>query len=187
VNVGAQADIVGEIPAVVVGIVVDDDVVSVPIPVAAVRSIKRCDSEVVTSEPEAVGASTNDAPDVVAPEATLITSVFPGMIEVETFVIPAPIMAHPFAVTMDVRGLGMTLTISIGAPVDVFVVLALVPVGLVLVMIGRRPLVRNVSSSDVVVAVVSIMVVVFLRECGQRKHQGAVRTVTSSFICLSDA
>jgi hypothetical protein len=94
------------------------------------------------------------------------------MIEVETFVIPAPIMAHPFAVTMDVRGLGMTLTISIGAPVDVFVVLALVPIGLVLVMIGRRPLVRNVSSPDVVVAVVSIMVVVFLRGCGQRKHQG---------------
>lgn len=35
VDVGAQTDIVGEVPALVVGIVVDDDVVAVPEPVVA--------------------------------------------------------------------------------------------------------------------------------------------------------
>ena len=55
VDVGAQSDVVGEIPARVVGIVIDDDVVAVPIPVVDVSQVKRSNAEVEAAKPEAVG------------------------------------------------------------------------------------------------------------------------------------
>jgi predicted tellurium resistance membrane protein TerC len=91
------------------------------------------------------------------------------MVEAETIVIRPPIVANPFAVTVDVWGFGMIVAVPKRAPV-----LALVAIVFVLVtMIGRGTMARNISSTDVVVPVVSIVVVVFLGECRQREdHDG---------------
>jgi len=150
----------------VVGIVVDNDVVSVPEPIAAVTGVKWCDPEVVSTEPEAIGTSADDAPDVAATETTLKVAVFPGVVEVETGVIPSHVVADPFAVAVDVRSLRMIFTVPKRVLVLVSVVVAFVAVA----MISRGPVARNVTSADVVVAVVAV-VVVFLGESGQGEDQ----------------
>jgi hypothetical protein len=165
VNVSAQAHVVSEIPAVVVGIFVNHDVVAVPIPVIGVGKVKRGDAEVEATKPETAGISTLDAPPMSATEATLKASVLPRMVEVEAVVIPPHVVPNPFAVVVDVWGFRMAVAVLIRVPVPI-VMVVIVAVAFVLVaMIGLRPVVRNVSSTDVVVTV--IVVVILLGEGGQ--------------------
>jgi hypothetical protein len=57
--------------------------------------------------------------------------------------------------------------------VPIALVLVLVAIVFVRVtMIGRGTMVRNVSSTNVVMPVVSVVVVVFLGECRQRQDHG---------------
>jgi choline-glycine betaine transporter len=108
---------------------------------------------------------------MAATEATLKTAIFPGMVEVETSVIPSLVMTDPFAVAVHVRGLRMAVAIPkrLSIPVVMMVIVAIVfmPVA----VISLRAMVRNVSSTDVVAAVVAIVVLVFLGECRQRQEQ----------------
>jgi hypothetical protein len=113
VDVGAQPDIVGEVPAVVVGIVVDDDVVAIPEPVIAVSQVEIANAEIEASKPKAVGASSAEAPYVTAADAAGEVAVFPGMIEVEAHFVVAIVVSDPLAVVVDVGGFGMTLMVSI--------------------------------------------------------------------------
>jgi len=108
VDVGAQPHVVGEVPAVVVGIFVDDDVVAVPEPVAAVGEIECADAEIEAAEPEAAGTASGEMPDVAAAEAAGEVAVLPGMIEMHAGIVTAGVVADPFAVGMDVRGVGMS-------------------------------------------------------------------------------
>src|SRR5271169_3949927 len=70
-NVGAQPDVVSEIPAVVVGIFVDHDIVAVPEPVIAIGQVKRGDAEVVAAKPETAGIASLNAPAVSAAKAAV--------------------------------------------------------------------------------------------------------------------
>jgi hypothetical protein len=92
----------------VVGVFVDDDVVAVPEPVAAIADVEGADAEVETSEPEAVGAASGEMPDVAAAEASGEVAVFPGMIEVHAGIVTAGVVADPFAVGVNVRRVGMS-------------------------------------------------------------------------------
>src|SRR5262249_16436798 len=82
VNVGCEAQVVREIPAGVIGTLVNHDVVAVPEPVAAKAKVEWGDMKVESSEPEAVGPAANQSPDVTAPEAAGKVAVLPGMVEV---------------------------------------------------------------------------------------------------------
>ena len=108
VDVGTEPDIVGEIPAVVVGIFVDDDVVAVPEPVVAVGEVECADAEIETAEPEAVGTASGEMPDVTAAEAAGEVAVFPGMIKMHAGIVATGVVADPFAVRVNVRGIGVT-------------------------------------------------------------------------------
>ena len=99
--------VVGEIPAVVVGIFVDHDLVAVPVPVVAIGEIKRGNAEVEAAKPEAAGAASADAPDVAAAEAAGEAAMLPGMIEVEAGVVASSVVSNPLAVVVDVRSFGM--------------------------------------------------------------------------------
>jgi hypothetical protein len=172
VEVGAQSDVVGEIPAFVVGVIVDHDVVAVPIPVVAVGEVKWGDAEVEAAKPETAGIATLNAPPVSAAKTALKMAVLPGMIEVKAPVVTTTFVTNPFPVVVDVGGFGVIVTVAIRVPVVVFVAVAIMPVTLVRVdMIGRGTMVGNVSAADIVVAVVSV-VVVFLRQGRQGKDQG---------------
>jgi len=112
VNVSAQADVISEIPAIVVGIFVDDNIVPVPQPAATVIQIKRRDAEVEAAKPEATGTTSGKTPTVTATEAAGETAMLPGVIEVEAGIIASGVVSNPLAVVVDVRGLGMAFFIA---------------------------------------------------------------------------
>jgi hypothetical protein len=107
VNVGPETNVVCEIPSVVIGIFVDDNVVAVPEPAVAVADVKGRDVEIETAEPEAIGAAAGEMPDVAGAEAAGEVAVLPGMIEVIVNVVASGVVADPFAVGVNVRRVGM--------------------------------------------------------------------------------
>jgi hypothetical protein len=78
-DVSANAHVVGEVPAVVIGIFVNYDVVAVPAPVIAVSVVGGGDAEIEAAEPEAIPISAREMPDMLAAEAAGEVSVLPGM------------------------------------------------------------------------------------------------------------
>jgi hypothetical protein len=179
VNVSAKSYVVGEIPAVVVGIFVNHHIVAVPIPVIGIGKVKRGDAEVEATKPETAGIPTLDAPPMSATEATLKAAVLPGMVEVEAVVIPPHVVPNPFAVVVDVWGLRMAVAVLIRVPVPIVMVVIAAVAFVLVAMIGLRPMVRNVSSTDVVVVVV--VVVVFLGEGGQGEDQSRCKDSGKQF------
>ena len=57
VNVGAESDVVSQIPADVIGIVVKHNVIAIPEPVSARVNLERRDTEIVPTKPEATRTS----------------------------------------------------------------------------------------------------------------------------------
>jgi hypothetical protein len=57
VYINTKSHVVGEIPADVVGIVVDHNIIVVPIPVVYVPQVEWSDAEEVSTEPEAIRAT----------------------------------------------------------------------------------------------------------------------------------
>ena len=115
VNVGAEADVVGQVPAVVIGILVNDNLVGVPQPFVAVADIRIGNAEVEAAEPETAGTAANDAPDMAAAEAAVEVAVLPGMLDMEAGVIAAGVVADPLPVGVDVRSFGVAFPVGIVA------------------------------------------------------------------------
>jgi hypothetical protein len=156
----------------VVGVFVNHHVVAVPIPGIAVGKVKRCHAEVEAAKPETTGIAALYAPPVSTAEATIKAAVLPGMVEMETSVIASRVVTDPFAVVVDVRGLRMAVAVPKRVLVAIVMVVIVAIVFMPVAVISLRTMVRNVSSTDVVVAVVAIVVLVFLGECRHRQEQG---------------
>ena len=107
-DVGSEADVVGEVPAGVIGVVVDDDVVGVPEPSVGVGEVPGGYSEVEATEPEAGWAASAETPDVGGTEAAGEVAVLLGVVEVETGVVATVVVAYPVAVVFDVGGVGVS-------------------------------------------------------------------------------
>lgn len=157
-RVSPQPNVVSEIPSHVIGILKNADIVAVPIPIAAVAGINRCDVEVITTEPEPPGAAALQTPDMPMPKAAVKAAVLPGMVDMEANILASVIMADPFPVAMDVRSLGMIVTVAMETLVC--------PVGIPVV--GCRTAVRNVPATHIMM-VAMIIVITVLRESRQTK------------------
>ncbi len=107
VDVGAKADVVGQIVAFVVGIVVDDDLVAAPVPPGAVAYVKGSNTPEEAVEAEAVGAAAVEMPDVAATDAAGEMAVLPGVIEMVVGVVFTGVVTDPLAVVMNVGRFGM--------------------------------------------------------------------------------
>jgi hypothetical protein len=152
----------------VVGIVIDHDLVAIPIPVPCVAEIERRNAELEAVKPKAVGTASANAPDMAASEAAGEASMFEGTVEVVASVIPPGVVSNPLAVVVNVRSFGVAGLITIGSSGRGFLVwrsflarccflsrrrcLACVPVG------GWRTVGRNVAATHGVAA--GLMVVV---------------------------
>src|SRR5580658_4853928 len=101
VDVGAQPYVVRQIPAIMVGVFVDDDLIAVPEPVTAEAEVESGHTEVEAAKPEAARTASGDAPHVAAAEAAGEVAVLPGMIEVESGVSRSSVMTDPGAVVVD--------------------------------------------------------------------------------------
>jgi hypothetical protein len=115
VYVGAEPDVVGEVPAVVVGIIVDHYVVAVPEPIIAVGKIKGADAEVEATEPESFGAASTESPSVAAANAAGEVAVFPGMVLVEAGLVVSVVVSDPLSVVVNVGSVGMAFMVAIGS------------------------------------------------------------------------
>ena len=102
-DIGAQPDVIGQVPTGVVGIVVKDDLVAVPDPVIAEGIVERGDLEGEAAEPETLPVSSGDPEDMAGAETAREASVFPGVIEVIVLIAAAGIVSDPaVAVRVDV-------------------------------------------------------------------------------------
>jgi hypothetical protein len=107
VDVRSKPDVISQVPAVVVGVLVNRDIVAIPEPVVAEADVEIGNGEAKTTEPEQARASAAQMPHMAAAEAAGEASMFPGMIEMIVSIIPARFVANPFAVGMNVGSVGM--------------------------------------------------------------------------------
>ena len=143
-DVDAEASVVGQVPPCVVGVVIDDDVVLVPIPIVNVAEIERSYAEVKSVKPETVRATAAQAPDVARSEPAFEAAVRPGAIEVKAGIVTANGVSDPLTVVVNVRGLRMTLAVAICR--------ARWSLAGCVTAIGRRTMLRNVSSANALAA-----------------------------------
>ncbi len=113
VNVSTQPDVVRQVPAHVVRIIVNHDVVAVPIPVAAVLIIVGGHAEIKAIKPEAAGSSAGQVPAVACTDSAVKVAVRPRMIQVVVRVVVAGVVSHPLAIGVDVWGFRMPGCITI--------------------------------------------------------------------------
>lgn len=106
-DIGSQPYVVGEIPAGMVGIFVDDNVVGVPKPIVAVANVIGSDAEVESAEPETVGAASSEPPDVTSAKASREMAMLEGMVEVVVGIVGTGVVPDPLAIRVHVRGIGM--------------------------------------------------------------------------------
>ena len=107
-GVGSEPDVVGEVPADVIGIIVDDDVVRIPEPSVTETNVVGSYGEEETAEPETAGTTATEAPHMAAPETAGEATMLPGMIQMVMSVVAAGIMAYPLSATIHVRSIGVS-------------------------------------------------------------------------------
>jgi hypothetical protein len=108
VDVGSEPDVIGEVPADVIGIGVDDDVVRIPEPAVRETNVVGSDGEVETAEPEAAGTTASEAPHVAAAETAGESAMFPRTFQTVMSVAAAAIVAHPLSIVMHMGSIGVS-------------------------------------------------------------------------------
>jgi len=94
-NVRTETHVVSEVPADVIGILVDHDLVAAPIPIRYEAKVRVGHAEIKPAEPEAAGASAGEAPDVRGTEAAGEMAVRPRMIEMKAGIVAAGVVTYP--------------------------------------------------------------------------------------------
>lgn len=113
-HVDAEANVVCQIPAVVIGIGVDHDVVRGPIPLGAIVIIVGSDAEIEALEPKARAVSAFDSIDVAAANGAREMAVLPRVIQLVVRIVATGGMANPLPVAgVDVRRLWMAALVAI--------------------------------------------------------------------------
>ena len=107
VDVSAEADVVGQVPAVMVWVVVEYDLVGAPDPIVAEAEVSGSHTEIETAEPEALAVATFDAPHVALADAPREAAMLPGMIKMIVGIVAAGIVAYPLIVGVNVRSFGV--------------------------------------------------------------------------------
>ncbi len=130
-NIDTEARIVSEIISRMVGILVDDNVVAIPIPTVGKPVIVGRDSEVITIKAKTVPVAATQLPNMSPPEAACEPSMFPGLVGAVIIVVASAIMSDPLIVPMYVRRVGMAFKIAEG-----MILPAVVPAHIALLLLG---------------------------------------------------
>ena len=102
VRVTAQPHVVAEVPANVVRVVIDHDLVTIPQPTVDKAIIVRGDAKVEAVEEKTISVSSRKPEDMPGAEAASEASVFPGMIEVVVGIISSGVMSEPPTLVINV-------------------------------------------------------------------------------------
>jgi hypothetical protein len=138
VSIDSQPNVIGQVPAVMVGVGIDHDVVAIPEPVVGIVIVVRRNLGEEAADVESVAVPTVKAPDVLLTDPARKASVFPRMIEMIVGIVASGIVSHPLIVfRVDVRGFGMTLLIAEAAPLIFLLLRSGTPIGLRRTRCGR--------------------------------------------------
>jgi len=110
-HISAEPFVVGKIPADVIGILINHDVVRVPEPPLAKGYVKGSNAPVPSVEPEAARPSAGKVPDVMRTKATTPMAMLPWAVEMIVRIVAASIVADP-DLSVDVRHAGMAFMIA---------------------------------------------------------------------------
>ena len=117
VSVGTEPGVIGEVPAGVVGIGIDYDVVVIPQPSVCIVVVIGRHLEKVAVDIKSIAVTAAKPPDVLRPDTAAEASVFPWVIEMIVGIVGSGVVSHPLiCFGVDVRGLGMVWLIAEGAP-----------------------------------------------------------------------
>jgi len=75
-DVSSEPDVIGQVPARVVGIVIDSYVIRIPKPAIRVGNVIRGDRKVETIEPETVGTASTKTPNMATAKASCEAPMF---------------------------------------------------------------------------------------------------------------
>ena len=112
-NVRPQSGVIGQVPSVVIGILVDHDLIGVPQPVVTENDIERRDAEEEPTEPETSRAASFESKEMPAAEPAGEAAMRPRVIEMEVAVVTAYAMPNPFAVPVHVWRVGVSSTVAV--------------------------------------------------------------------------
>jgi len=144
VHVGSEPHVIGEIPADVIRVFIEHDVVGTPFPVATVPDVGRGHAEEKAAKPEPARAASLDPEDMAGAEAARKMAVLPRLGQMEARVVASGVVADPFIVgSVHVWGGGMTGMIAVGAVLHY---------GFTFAMHGCRPVRRNMAAAYVFVS-----------------------------------
>src|ERR1035438_10315653 len=111
-HIGAEADVVGEVPSGMVRVIVNHDVVGVPQPAVAEGNIVRGYHPVPVVEPETPRAAAGQVPFVDAPKAAGEMSMLPRFVHVVACIVRAGVVTYP-GLSIHVRNVGMAGLVAV--------------------------------------------------------------------------
>src|SRR5271157_450536 len=114
VHIRAEAHVVGQVPADVIRIVIDHDVVGIPQPSVAEGNVKRRYVPVPAVEPEAAGASAAQMPHMPAAKSAGKAAMLEGVVKMIVRVAASRVVAHP-ALAFHVRNAGVSGLVAVVA------------------------------------------------------------------------
>lgn len=116
VHVRAKPDVISQVIARIVRIIVENDVIAVPEPIIAINNVGICYFKEEAAKTKAVRIASRQAPDVASTDWSGEVPMFPRMVKMVTRIVP--FMANPAIVfCVDVRRLRMAFLIAKGAMV----------------------------------------------------------------------
>lgn len=109
VNVSAESHVVGKIVAGIVRVVVEHDVIGVPLPAIYKDKVNGGNAEEEAAEPETIATASAKPPYMTRAESARETAVLPGVIEVVARIISAFIVPDPLIIAgMNVGRVGVS-------------------------------------------------------------------------------
>src|SRR6266699_2573840 len=112
VDISSKPRVIGQVPARMVGIFIEHNIVAVPVPVIHITQIVWSHAKIEAAEEEAVRPASVQMPDMRRSKPAGEMPMVIGMIEMVVRVTRAPIVSNPMAVLVDVRSTGVARTIA---------------------------------------------------------------------------
>lgn len=92
-HVRAQPDVISQVVARIVRVIIKNDVIAVPEPIIAIRNVRLCHLKEVAAETKAVRVASSKTPDMMRADRSPKAPVFPRMVKMKTRIMP--LMAYP--------------------------------------------------------------------------------------------
>src|ERR1700689_3647714 len=97
-HIRSESNVVGQVPALVIRIVIDDHIVRIPQPAVAEANVIGRHAEVEAAEPEASRSAAGQPPAMIRPKAARKMPMLKRMVQVIVRIVLARVVAYPVIV-----------------------------------------------------------------------------------------